>query len=535
MADEYEGEMIMAKKIRILVSMIACTLFLGILHSNSALAGSQATISEPVSEKNELNQTDWYFADSNIVATDGTLVIQPTSTSDTRFIAKGVSKTDSLVSEMTSVEASMRLTALPRGKQFVLAFGLSSIEAFPGEAGNVEISFTNDGGVKMGIVAHTGSETVTILNPKNVGVSMNKEFTLSAVITPKAALQVSINGRKVCEQTLPVSGEGRFGVLQTGACGAKFSKLSYSYTLYERPENTNIYEDFETGDFNMNTLYSTSKKNGLYPSGIRIEDYNGSQVLRFQNVGLGYIATKHKYSNFEISFDMPYFLRERVYDENGQLIGKPASNLGISFGGEVYQPEGYAYVHDTDLITIRSELVRSESRQAWTSENLAELGVTDISTNEGYSVKLTYVDGHATFQVKALSAKEYITVGETDYELQRSGYIFIWSTGNADCAIDNLKIVNLDQNPNLIEVERRSSIITAEDYIPTKEELEPASLESVKEQETGEEKAAEGFDVTIFVVCCVVGTVVLVIAGAVIGSLLRRKQQKKEVRIDEKA
>ena len=532
MVAEYEGEVIQVKKICILVSTIVCALFLGIFSSDTVLAGSQTTISEPVSEKDSLNQTDWYFADSNIVNKDGILVIESTSTADTRFISKGVSKVDDLVSKMTSANVSLRLKALPEGQQLMFAFGLPSIEALSGEAGNVEISFTNSGGVKMGIVAHTGSETVTILNPKNVGVSMNKEFTLSAVITSKATLQVSINGRKVCEQTLPVSGAGRFGVLQTGACGAEISNLEYSYTSYERPENTNIYEDFESGDFNVNTLYSTSVKNGYYPSGIRIEDYNGSKVLRFQNVGLGYVATKHKYSNFEISFDMPYFLRERVYDEYGQVIGIPSSNLGISFGSEVYRPEGYAYVHDTDLITIRSEMARSELRQAWTSESLVDLGVTDITTNEGYSVKLTYVDGHATFQVKALSANKYITIGEADYDLQRSGYIFIWSTGNADCAIDNLKITNLDQNPNLIEVERKSSIITAEDYDPSKEQS--VSTDGKKPASTEDEKEKTIDNVTVFVACCIAGAVVLVVAGIVVGSLLQRKRQKKEVRIDEK-
>ena len=433
------------KKIRILVLAIACVTLSGILSPISAFAGKGTTISSPVLEEDNLNQTSWYFLDSNIVSKDGILVIpSDTSTAETRFIAKDVSKVDSEVNEITSIDIKMRLTALPSGQKFILAFGMPSLEAYSEAVGNVEMVFTNEGGLKFGIVAYTETGAQTVLDTRNCGISMTREFTVNAAITSDSVLIVKINGSQICKKKLPVSGEGRFGVLQTGSCGAEITELTHVCSYYETPENTNISEDFENGDFNVNTLYSTSKGNGLYPSAIKVDEYKGSKVLRFQNTSWAYVGTKYKYSNFEISFDIPYFSRETVYDENGVLIGKPSDMLGISWGSEQVEPTGYGYTYDIDLISFRSDLIRSELRNTW-SAKLTDLNVTDLETNDGYSVKFTVVDGHTTFQVKALTSDKYITIGEADYELQRSGYIFIWSGGSCNCAIDNLKITNLQR------------------------------------------------------------------------------------------
>lgn len=516
------------KKIRVPITLLTCAVLFSTIFSLPVLAGKNVQRSEPVVESGELNQTDWYFADSNIVNENGTVVVPAeASNSNTRFIAKTVSVSDEKVEEMTRVSTTIQLTALPKEQRFILAFGLGSIEALPGETGNVEMSFTNEDGVKLGITAYTEAGAQELMGAKGCGISMNGNFTLDAAITPQGVLTVKINNKLIYEGNLPVSGEGRFGVLQTGGCGVKISKLSYTCSQYETPENTNIFEDFEDGEFNANLLYAnTFRTNGLYPGGMKIQKEEGNTVLRFQNVGLGHLATRHKYSNFEISFDMPYFLRENVYDENGILIGKPSSNIGVSFGSEQIAPDGHAYVHDIDLITISTNRVRSEVRKGWTAM-LEDMGVVDMSNNEGYSFKLTVVDGHSECYVKKVASDKWIKAGEMDYDLQRSGYIYIWSTGNADCTIDNLKITNLDENPNLIEVPYKSSVVTAEDYELTEEE------KTLKFREV-EEEEPEKFDAKRFFICCGGGAVVLAGIGIGVGALLRRNKQEKEVSANEK-
>lgn len=515
------------KKLRILVLTLACTLFVGNWYSLSVEAGKTVELSSPFSEESEMNNTDWYFADSNIVSKDKTLIIpEDVSTSDTKFVAKTISKVDKSVDQMTGVDTKLRLTALPAGQKFILAFGVASIDASAGGAGSVEMIFTNEDGLKMSIAAYTDAATNMIMETKSCGISMNKEFSLHAVITPEAKMTVMVNGSKVCEAVLPIEGTGRFGVFQTGKCGAVISEMNYFCSRYETPENSNIFEDFENGDFNINEFYSTSRTNGCYPSYIGIEEMNGNKVLRFKNTGLAYFATQKQYSNFELSFDIPYFLRGDVFDEAGTQLGKKGGNIGISFGSQQYEAEGYAYVHDVDMIVIREDAVVSHLRHIWTAPSLTELGISNPNGNEGFSFKYSVIDGHAVCQVKKLSSDKWITVGEGDYDLQRTGYIYIWSTGNADCALDNIKITNLDENGKVIELKHESNIITAEDYELTEAE------KTLSFRPSGEEKT--GFTVETFVVCCTAGAVVLAVAGIAIGSLLKRKKTVKEVKTDEK-
>lgn len=515
------------KRLRILVLTLACALFVGNLSFLSVEAGKTVELSAPFSAESELNNTDWYFADSNIVSKDGTLVIPAdVSTSDTRFVAKTISKVDKSVNEMTGVDTKLCFTALPSGQKFILAFGVASIDANAGGTNSVEMIFTNEGGIKMSIVAYTEAGAEEIMAAQSCGVSMNKDFTVHTVITSEAKMTVEINGKNICDTTLPIEGTGRFGVFQTGNCGAVISEMNYFCSHYETPENSNIFEDFENGDFNVKEFYSTSKTNGCYPSYIGIEEMDGNKVLRFKNTGLAYFATQKQYSNFEISFDIPYFLREDVYDEDGTQLGKRGGNIGVSFGSHQYEAEGYAYVHDVDLITIREDSVVSHLRHIWEAPSLVELGIVDMDSNEGFSFKYSVVDGHAVCQVKKLSSDKWVTVGEGDYDLQKTGYIYIWSTGNADVALDNIKITNLDENAKVIELEHESNIVTAEDYELTAEE------KTLTFRPVEEEKA--GFTAEMFVVCCAAGAVAFAVIGIVIGSLLKRKKTVKEVKTDEK-
>ena len=339
-------------------------------------------------------------------------------------------------------------------------------------------------------------------------------------------MTVVINGSKKYEGKLPIEGTGRFGVFQTGKCGAVISEMNYFCSHYETPENSNIFEDFENGDFNVNEFYSTSRTNGCYPSYIGIEEMDGNKVLRFKNTGLAYFATQKQYSNFELSFDIPYFLREDIYDEDGTQLGKKGGNIGVSFGSHQYEAEGYAYVHDVDLITIREDSVVSHLRHIWEAPSLVDLGIVSMDNNKGFSFKYSMVDGHAVCQVKALSSDKWITVGEGDYDLQKTGYIYIWSTGNADCALDNIKITNLDENAKVVELEHKSNIVTAEDYELTEAE-KTLTFRPVEAEKTG-------LTVETFLVCCVAGAASLAVIGVVVGSLLKRKKTAKEVKTNEK-
>lgn len=464
--------MIPLKKVRIISLVIALILF-SASFPMSVYAGKKEVVSTLLTKQDDeevLNDTDWNISDSNIEKRGNSVVIlSQDATSDTKIVSKTAAKASDDVDNIAQVETRISLTALPKDGCFIMAFGLSSIEAEMGEEGNIELFFTNEGNIRAGVVAYTDDGSKTLVESKNCGVSLNANFAIKMAISNTGMLEVKINNSSFAQVKLPVSGEGRFGFLQTGSCGAVISDFVMKCSFYERPENTDIFEDFESGEFNANLFVSSSNDNGIFPSGVMIEDYNGSKVLRFKNTKLAHFCTLYQYSNFEISFDVPYFSRQYFYDEYGNIIGKPCSNLAVGFGEETSTPVGYSYTTDVDLIRLASQTVNSVNQEAFRVE-LKGTGITDLSTNEGYSFKLRVIDGHYEVFLKSLTAAEYKLVATTNFEAQRSGYVNIWSTGNGDFAIDNLRITNLDENPNKIDVKYKSSLLKAEDYVPTEKE-----------------------------------------------------------------
>ncbi|GEM_PF-2826031 len=464
--------MIPLKKVRILSLAIASIMFFVNL-SLPVYAGKKEVASKLtlLTEDGEvINDTDWNITDSNIDKKGNSIVIpEQDATSDTKIISKTSAEVSEDVDNITSAEMNLTLTSLPTGQSFVLAFGLQSIEATIGEEGNIELAFTNDGSIKAGVTAYTEDGSKTLIASKGCGVTLNKSFALKMAVTSAGMLEVSINNASLGQVKLPVSGEGRFGILQTGSCGAVISDLVMKCSFYERPENTDIFEDFEKGEFNSNLFVSSSADNGIFPSGVKIEDYNGSKVLRFQNTRLAHFCTLHQYSNFEISFDIPYYSRHYTYDEYGNVTGKPCGNLAIGFGEEVSTPVGYAYTSDVDLIVLRSDVVYSENQKSFRVK-IEDMNLFDPETDEGYSVKLTVVDGHYDVAVKSLKANDFKTIATSDFDAQRSGYVNIWSTGNGNFAVDNVKITNLDKNPNKIDVSYNSSLLKEDDYKPDESE-----------------------------------------------------------------
>ena len=458
--------MIPLKKVRILSLVIALVLF-SVCFLTPVSAGKKEVVSKLtlLTEEGEvLNDTDWNISDSNIEKKGNTIVIPAqNATSDTKIISKTVAESNKDVENISKAEMNLTLTSLPAGQTFVLAFGLQSIEATVGEEGNIELAFTNDGTIKAAVTSYSADGSKPLVEPKSCGIALNRSFAVKMFITSAGVLEVFINNASFAKVKLPVSGEGRFGILQSGSCGAVISGLVMTCSFYERPENTNIFEDFEDGEFNSNLFVSTSVDNGTFPSGVKIEDYNGSKVLRFQNTKLAHFCTLHQYSNFEISFDIPYYSRHYTYDEYGNVTGKPCGNLAFGFGEEVSTPVGYAYTSDVDLIVLRSDVIYSENQKAFRTE-LKNMNLFDPESDEGYSFKLTVVDGHYDVAVKPLKSDNYKVIATSDFNAQRSGYVNIWSTGNGNFAVDNIKITNLDKNPNTIEVAAKSSLLKCEDY-----------------------------------------------------------------------
>ena len=506
-----------------LILVLVTALLAGSTVATPVLAGERTSMTTFMDSTGALNEMDWNRGDENITCTDGKLVIAgDTSTADTKIISKTKALVHSAVKEMINVSASLRLTVLPKGEKFILAFGLTGVEAYQGDNGNIEVTFENNNGIQCSIIMYQGGEAVELMGRKKISVSMNKEFAFNANITNEGLFTVKINGSSIYSQKLPVSGEGRFGIIQTGNCGAVFTKLENKCSFYDQPQNSNIFEDFEDGEFNTNELVAHMlSSNGLEPVNHSVQDLNGNKVMMFRNVEKAYLSTAQEYSNFELSFDVPYYLRQELYDDNGDCIAYKCGAFAITLGEPTAYPKGASdYAKGIDWIEFGSTYASSVSLKKY-QVNTKDLGIFDAdSVSDGFSVKLSVIDGHSILQLKKIDAKQWITVAEADYESFRSGYISIWSLRNGNFAIDNFKLENKDNNPNLVEPEYHGSKFVVEDF---KYEPSPLVFREDVEGVVEEEKTS----VTPILPLVLVSAGSVVVVAVIIVLVLKSKRKKR--------
>lgn len=515
------------------MSVFALCLVLGI----PAEAGEKTFASDLLTASGELNNTDWNSTDTNIAVQNGKVVIPAkTSTENTKFISKNVAVAHEALENVITVDGSFSITNLPKNQKLVFALGLGSIEAALEEVGNVEIAFVNNGGIYATVTAYTADGAETVLGKTRCNIAPNSEFGLTASITGEQLLTVKINGTTLCQKKINVAGSGRFGIMQTGSCGATVSQCHIEACKYDTPQNMDIAEDFEDGEWNAKLLNAQLFGNNKLGTGVmQIEDYNGSRVLMVRNAGTtsangtsSYLTTMYKYSNFEISFDVPYFLRNKIFNEEGVQTGKPCTGLYIAFGVEQTR---YNTVLDTtkynsDAIVIGANEVTSLLVNKDLKVDLAPFNLYKEGSNEGFSVKFSLIDGQGTLQMKSLTGSEWKTIFTQDYnKVFREGYVALWTVASGDYALDNLKIINKDVSPNLTTVDYTSSVITAEDYDISQEDT---TLVFRDGKDGAEDKKTSIFadgNVTLAVIITVVS--VFLVGGVIVVLILAKKKKQK--------
>lgn len=501
---------------------IAYVLLAAALMTVSALTPmeTKAGNSELLLDGESLTSFDWNNPEGDVAIEDQKLVFPKESTDYTRFIAKNPAKREEKVANLVTLDASITFNQLPQGKSFILAFGMSSIESVPGEEGNIEVAFTNEGSIKAGIVVYDADGTTQVIAaPKSCGVSLNRAAKINVTITNAGIIELIVNNQKISSGQLPVSGEGRFGFLQTGECGAVVSDIELIHYEYATPENTNIAEDFEEGGFDTSKLTAKMITSAIkYPMGQFVEDYNGNQVLMHLNTKVAYIGTVYKYSNFEMTFDVPYLNITREYTEEGTLKKAEFEKMMITIGGEKADWDSARFDLCGEAIALENGKVYSNSDK---ENHMAELTKNPFEEGKPFSMRVKVVDGILTVGMKWLEEENFDTVMQ--YKLKGgtpTGYLHIWAPTTASFALDNITVTNLDEGANIIETEyRNGKIIIPEDNVP--EELERVYAE-VKEQ--------EGPSWYLLIPITAVVT-----AGAILTTVLltRGKKKEKEATINE--
>lgn len=493
--------------------MTACVV--GSVNTLPAQAGLKEVVRDSSTVQDKINESVWHNASSDVTAKGGVIIFPNDSTGDTKLTIKTKVKATEGVAEMASFNGTLQFTSLPEGEKFVIAFGLASIESNLGESGNVEIAFMNEGGLKAGITAYSDNgEAVEVIASKSCG-SMN-QADVKATLMADQTLNLSVGGAQLYSGKLPVSGEGRIGFLQSGSCGVRISNVNIKSYDYERPENCNIEEDFESGAFNKNLLTSKLIYRSYFDDEpyLGIDEIDGNKVFRFKNTPLSYLGTKYKYSNFEMSFDVPYLQRSNDIDDEGNVTNNASTQLIISLGGEAASFNDYGHETAAERLLFR-EMSAITTKDGITTSIQDVFPFFDPLHNKGFSIKLHMVDNVLTIYMKWIDETKWTEV--LSYGIQTpNGTIHIWGQTSCNWAIDNLKIENLDTNPNLIKVDYESSVIE----VPADYKYKPA--EKVYMPEEAPEKEFSPY----WVVLGVAGVCVIVLGGTALAVNLKNRKRK---------
>lgn len=514
--------------IRRMATLLSVVMLSSGIFSITAFAGRRDIVIDNSSFAEKIDTGLWSNADEDVSVKNGTLIFPKDSSEETRLITTGFARKNERLTDLFNASLNLKMTTLPKGQKFIFAFGLQSPEAYPGNNGNVEIAFTNQGGIYAAVSAYSNGGKETVLAKPIYCGAMNTNIAVQAQLTIDGKLTLQVAGKTLCKgATLPVSGEGHLGFLQTGDCGATVSQVNIRISQYEAPENPNIDENFDSGTVNTAVFASkTAIASRYYPQSLSVQEYKGNNVLMFQRTNVAYIGTRYQYSNFEMTFDVPYMHRSDIRDENGTVIDPKCNNLLISFGGDNINYSDYGYTNATDYINFLSNSQISGSHgEHVTKDDDYLLFSSSISDDKGFSVKLSVIDAVVTVGVKWMEEAQYKDVlTYTIADGTPTGYIHIWSSGVGNFAIDNLKITNKDVKPQLITVEYKCDTFDRPaDFAYEEEEM---VFREEKPQADDTDKAVNGWkDYKMILYTAIEGVIILGISFAV-GEILRRKKNK---------
>ena len=503
----------MRRKSRIILSLLAVLLFaLSSLSTVPVQAGARTLVIDSTTIGSD---SSWNNVSGDVITEAKKIVFPNNSTESTAYISKAVIRGDKFFEEVESLECNLKFTQLPQGEKFVLAFGLGGIEAASGERDNVEVTFTNDNGIKVGVLTYVDYDTPEeVAAPVATGISIGSSATVKVQILTNQTIKVSINNKEVISAELPIAGEGRVGFIQTGNCGAEVSGLKILYYQYDRPENTNIEEDFEEDGINIAVL---SGKTTTGTKTMSLEKLDDSQVLMFKGVDQTYLGTKYQYSNFEMTFDVPYLVLHATENENGDKVDGTGM-VGISFGtGRVGQDkDGYGNALDAVVFKLDSVYSYKKASQ-YTGTN------PYWQEEKPFSMKVSLIDNQVTVAGKWMEEENYTTL--LTYSLGSgisTGCVHFWIMDQGNIAIDNLVIKNMDDTPGIIKKEFKSGKIERPAdavYVPFERVYAPGTVVPGSETGLG----------VIWYLLIPAAVVVGAAAITVTVVVLRKKAQKKEV------
>ena len=205
------------------------------------------------------------------------------------------------------------------------------------------------------------------------------------------------------------------------------------------------------------------------------------------------------------------------------MVAAPTMEFLVSIGDDAMDFNGFGYATSVEAIRITKNTVHGMNHTPEKFRvNYIDKGFSAIDSDEGFSVLVRVVDGHLEVGMKDLDAEKFSIIAEADYEDFRTGYVKIWSVNDGNFAVDNIKITNLDDTPNLKEVEFASAAFVYEDYEYTPADLVFRPRDSANTDTTG----ANSINWMPVIITAAASAVVIVCAVVISASMKKKKSKE---------
>jgi hypothetical protein len=446
-------------------------------------------------ENNQISTTDYQLGDGlvNIVkdpedAERNVVAFTQSSTSDSVLFLRSWPTVTELKEGIPSVEMDLEFTlqeiveetAYKGSVAFGYAFGVQRLADGVGSKNSAFLWIKANVNENVDVLGDEYVYGLTVYNDAGVGtdligatvISSTNNISVQIEQYRDETLHLSINGEQSSFENIKIgySGFGTLGYINAqNYVRAYVRQYDVVNNFSENPENPVIFMDFESKDINFDLMYAKGN--------LASED----GVLKFENAGKSaHLITKHKFSNFEMTFDVPYVKRLPTFNEQGVMQSSASVGFVILHGLDVSDP---VRMGDYDLFsmyagTMWTQIVAdgftSMGQPQYTRYNIgtADKMYTKSTNstifplhnlwNEAYegrvfNVRLTMKDGLYRLEVKWEDENRYQVILEHDYGYTQSGYIMLsaaWTANgtSANQWVDNLQITNLDDNPNIVQV-----------------------------------------------------------------------------------
>ncbi len=371
------------------------------------------------------------------------------------------------------LETKIGVNEIDSNRRFGIAFGFDRIRYTVGDENTTFAYVTKGANGNVFGLCHYNDDCEKTELMESYALS-GQEWTVK-IVAKKNSVQIFVDGVSVFDGEIGGYAGGYFGISATAEIGATtkayVSDMKVTNDYYDLPETPNIYDTFE--DESLNTAIWNLYNDAPYLAGVaetggrlRFIDSNGSTV-----------TTKYRYSNFEMSFDVPWVKRTVEYLPDGNMKSPATSWFGVFCGIDL---DDYSGVSTVDKLISNNESYflsfSSDVSNGVPSGNTTVLFGPDSSRvryplpeshnlwnldNEGrnFNVKFTCVDGVYNLDVKWEDETEWYHVFTKNYTM-KSGYISFTGYGNggntsvykANFDLDNIKITNRDYNGKVIDV-----------------------------------------------------------------------------------